>query len=121
MRGRQTQIMEEPWFPSQDQRRIGSVFCAAFEIHGKSIRRAIQPRYPWLGALGASLILPLAERYCRYKQIYCSRCPFAVKRRHELSALLARGETAYLAGIGIGGFHNSGVALVKVSWDSARA
>ena len=31
---------------------------------------------------------------------------------------LARGETAYLAGISIGGFHNSGVALVEVTPDA---
>jgi carbamoyltransferase len=31
---------------------------------------------------------------------------------------LARGETAYLAGISIGGFHNSGVALIEVSPDA---
>ncbi len=31
-----------------------------------------------------------------------------------LSAALARGETAYLAGISVGGVHNTGVALVEV-------
>ena len=36
----------------------------------------------------------------------------------ELVAKLARGETAYLAGISIGGFHNSGVALIEVSPDA---
>ena len=38
--------------------------------------------------------------------------------QQELAARLARGETAYLAGISIGGFHNSGVALIEVSPDA---
>jgi carbamoyltransferase len=40
---------------------------------------------------------------------------FAAERRQELVTRLACGETAYLAGIGVGGFHNSGVALIEVS------
>jgi carbamoyltransferase len=102
----------------EDRLGIGPVFRAAFEIVPKASAGRFKPRYPWLGGLGASLILPLAERYYRSKQIYRSTSPFAVKRRRELGALLARGETAYLAGIGIGGFHNSGVALVEVSRDA---
>ncbi len=33
----------------------------------------------------------------------------------DTAATLARGETAYLAGVSIGGFHNTGVALVEVT------
>jgi len=76
-----------------------------------------RPQHPWLGAFGSALALPLAERFFRHKQIYRSTSPFAAKRRRELRALLARGETAYLAGIGMGGYHNSGAALVEVTPD----
>ncbi len=40
--------------------------------------------------------------------------PFARERMESLRARLARGETSYLAGLGIAG-HNSGAALVEVS------
>ena len=76
-----------------------------------------RPQHPLLGAFGSALALPLAERFFRHKQIYRSSSRFAAKRRQELRALLARGETAYLAGIGMGGYHNSGIALVEVTPD----
>jgi hypothetical protein len=60
------------------------------------------------------MALPLAERYFRLKQIHRSTSHFAAERQQELVTRLARGETAYLAGISIGGFHNSGVALIEV-------
>ncbi|QUS42412.1 carbamoyltransferase [Tardiphaga alba] len=40
---------------------------------------------------------------------------FTVRRINELRAKLARGETVYLAGLGLPGTHNSGVALVEVT------
>lgn len=40
---------------------------------------------------------------------------FTVQRVSELRAKLARGETVYLAGLGLPGTHNSGVALVEVT------
>jgi carbamoyltransferase len=76
------------------------------------------PRHPVLGAIGSRAALPVAEWYFRRKHIHRSTSHFATERRNELSARLARGETAYLAGISIGGFHNSGVALVEVSPDA---
>jgi carbamoyltransferase len=68
-----------------------------------------------LGAAGSRVALPFAELYFRRKQIHRSTSHFAAERQQELAARLARGETAYLAGISIGGFHNSGVALIEVS------
>ena len=56
----------------------------------------------------------LFEWYFQRKQIHRSTSHFAAERRQELVARLARGETAYVAGISIGGFHNSGVALIEV-------
>ena len=71
-----------------------------------------------LGATGSRVALPLAKWYFRRKQIHRSTSHFAAERRKELVAKLAHGETAYLAGISIGGFHNSGVALIEVSPDA---
>ena len=79
----------------------------------KSLGR-FRPRHPLLGAAGSRVALPFAEWYFRRKQIHRSTSHFAAERRQELVARLARGETAYLAGISIGGFHNSGVALIEV-------
>ena len=79
----------------------------------KSLGR-FRPRHPLLGATGSRVAVPFAEWYFRRKQIHRSTSHLAAERRQELVAKLARGETAYLAGISIGGFHNSGVALIEV-------
>ena len=75
----------------------------------------VKPRHPLLGAMGARIALPVAERYFRHKQVYRHDSRFAAERRETLRARLARGDTVYLAGMSMGGFHNSGVALVEVS------
>src|SRR5258706_5311729 len=76
-----------------------------------------RPQHPLRGAFGSVLARPLAEQFFRHKQIYRAGSALAAKRRRELRTLLARGETTYLAGIGMGGYHNSGVALVEVTPD----
>lgn len=73
------------------------------------------PLHPRLAGAGFKAVLPLAERFLRYKGIHRPNSPFAAERARDLAARLARGETAYLVGIGIGGFHNTGVALVEVT------
>ena len=80
---------------------------------GKTLAR-FRPRHPVLGAAGSRMALPFAECYFRLKRIHRSTSHFAAERRQELVTQLACGETAYLAGIGVGGFHNSGVALIEV-------
>ena len=45
---------------------------------------------------------------------------FADSRIKEARERLARGETLYLAGLGLPGTHNSGVALVEVTQSAAR-
>jgi hypothetical protein len=67
-----------------------------------------KPRHPLLSAMGFVAALPIAERFFRNKHIYRSNSHFAAERSQELVARLARGEAAYLAGISIGGFHNTG-------------
>ena len=73
------------------------------------------PLHPRLAAAGFRAALPLAERFFRHKDIHRPNSQFAAERSRDLVARLARGETAYLAGISIGGFHNTGVALVEVT------
>jgi carbamoyltransferase len=73
------------------------------------------PLHPRLAAAGFRAALPLAERIFRHKDIHRPNSQFAAERSRELVARLARGETAYLVGISIGGFHNTGVALVEVT------
>ncbi|MGM4962918.1 carbamoyltransferase C-terminal domain-containing protein [Tardiphaga sp. 1201_B9_N1_1] len=46
---------------------------------------------------------------------YANDSHFTVRRISELRAKLARGETVLLAGLGLPGTHNSGVALVEVT------
>ena len=65
--------------------------------------------------MGFVATLPIAERFFRNKHIYRSNSHFAAEQSQELVARLARGEAAYLAGISIGGFHNTGAALVEVT------
>jgi carbamoyltransferase len=65
--------------------------------------------------MGFVATLPIAEWFFRNKHIYRSNSHFAAKQSQELVARLARGEAAYLAGISIGGFHNTGAALVEVT------
>lgn len=80
----------------------------------KSIGR-FRPRHKLLGAIGSAIAQPLAEGFFRHKQFHRPNSRLAAAPRRELAARLERGETVYLAGISIGGFHNSGVALIEVS------
>ena len=73
------------------------------------------PLHPRLAAAGFRAALPLAERFLRHKDIHRPNSQFAAARSRDLVARLARGETAYLVGISIGGFHNTGAALVEVT------
>jgi len=74
----------------------------------------IGPRHPRLAAAGFRAALPIAEQYFRFKHIHRSTSKFATGRREAVKRL-ARGEPVYLAGINIGGFHNTGVALVEIT------
>ena len=80
-----------------------------------SLDAPFKPRHPLLSAMGFRGALPIAERFFRHKHIYRSSSHLAAERSQKLVARLARGEAAYLAGISIGGFHNTGAALVEVT------
>src|ERR1700686_4651277 len=85
----------------------------------KSLGR-FRPRPSALGAAGSRVALPFAEWYFQRKQIHRSTSHFAAARQQELAARLARGETAYLAGIRIGGVQNSGVGFVEGNTGAGR-
>ena len=72
------------------------------------------PRNPRLGAAAFRLALPLLERLCRHKKIFRSTSAFASEQFRSLASRLNNGEPLYLVGIGPGGIHNSGAALVEV-------
>src|ERR1700758_1320198 len=80
-----------------------------------SLDAPFKPRHPLLSAMGFRAALPIADRFFQHKHIYRSNSHFAAERSQKLVAKLARGETAYLAGISMGGFHNTVAALVEVT------
>jgi carbamoyltransferase len=73
------------------------------------------PRHRWLGAAGFRIALPLFDRFYRARNIFRADSSFARARVAEIKDKLARGETAFLAGVSAAGTHNSGVALVEVT------
>jgi carbamoyltransferase len=73
------------------------------------------PRHPLLGSIGFRATLPIAEYLFRKKHIHRATSQHAAAQQRELARKLAGGEKAYLIGINIGGFHNTGVALVEVT------
>jgi carbamoyltransferase len=77
----------------------------------------IRPRHPRLAAAGFHAALPIAERLFQSKHIHRSTSKLAKVRLRDITTRLAASETIYLVGIGIGGFHNTGVALVEVTRD----
>src|ERR1700761_3024953 len=75
--------------------------------------RRIGPRHPRLGAAGFHVARWLAAR--AMVGFHPLGSDFADKRIAMVREQLARGETVYLAGLGLPGMHNSGAALVEVT------
>ncbi len=73
------------------------------------------PRHPRLAAAGYRVLHPMLRRLYARRQIYSATSAHAAERLRAVRALLARGETIYLAGLGPAGMHNSGVGLIEVS------
>src|SRR5262245_34945419 len=80
-----------------------------------SLDAPFKPRHPLLSSMCFRSPLPISDRFLRPNHIYRSNSYLAADRSQKLVARLARGEAAYLAGISIGGFHNTGAALVEVT------
>jgi carbamoyltransferase len=72
------------------------------------------PALPWLGKLASAAAHPVCRILFARNHVHEPDSAFARERMESLRAKLARGETTYLAGLGIAG-HNSGAALVEVS------
>src|SRR4051812_40527658 len=79
------------------------------------LNRRIAPRHPNLGALGFRAARWLAARLMGAAGFHQLGSDFAKARIALVREKLTRGETVYLAGIGLPGMHNSGVALVEVT------
>src|ERR1700748_2624160 len=73
----------------------------------------IGPRYPRLGRAGFHAVRWLAEKSMR--GFHRLGSDFANQRLAMVREKLLRGETVYLAGLGLPGMHNSGAALVEVT------
>jgi carbamoyltransferase len=75
----------------------------------------IGPRHPRLGAASFRLARWLTRKTMGKIGFHELGSDFANKRLARVRDKLARGETVFLAGIGLPGTHNSGVALVEVT------
>src|SRR5689334_10280624 len=75
----------------------------------------IAPRHRRLAAAGYSFARWLAAKTMRAAGFHQLGSAFADARLAHVREKLSRGETAYLAGLGAPGTHNSGLALVEVT------
>ena len=83
-------------------------------LEGNTPKR-LGPRHPRLGAAGFRLALPLLERFYQRRKIFRSTSAFVAEQFRSLASRLERGKTLYFVGIGPGGTHNSGAALIEVT------
>src|SRR6185369_5684699 len=73
------------------------------------------PRHPRLGAAGFRAVEWLATRLFAMAGFHRLGSAFADERLARVRDKLARGETVFLAGLGLAGTHNAGAALVEVT------
>ncbi|MDB5652589.1 MAG: carbamoyltransferase [Tardiphaga sp.] len=77
--------------------------------------RRIGPKFPRLGRFGFRATRRVATWLMSMAGFHANDSRHTVQRIAAIRAKLARGETVYLAGLGLPGTHNSGVALVEVT------
>ncbi|HKU06593.1 MAG TPA: carbamoyltransferase, partial [Bradyrhizobium sp.] len=75
----------------------------------------VGPRHPRLGAASFRLGRWLARKTMGKVGFHELGSDFANQRIAHIRGKLARGETVYLAGLGLPGTHNAGVSLVEVT------
>ena len=75
----------------------------------------IGPRYPRFGRFCFRATRRLATWLMSPAGFHANDSSFTARRIAAIRARLLRGETVYLAGLGLPGTHNSGVALVEVT------
>ncbi len=71
------------------------------------------PLHPWLGRMGYRVAHPVLRRFAARRGVLTPADADARARSGALAARLARGEPAFLVGLGAGG-HNSGASLVAI-------
>jgi carbamoyltransferase len=79
------------------------------------LNKRIGPRHPRLGAAGFRFFRWLAKRTMAAAGFHQLGSDFANDRLAHVREKLGRGETVFLAGLGLAGTHNSGAALVEVT------
>src|SRR3989440_6828338 len=89
--------------------------CHLHKADGLKLNTRIGPRHPRLGAIGSRAARWLATRLMGAAGFHQLGSDLANARIAYVREKLARGETVYLAGLGLPGTHNSGVALVEVT------
>ncbi len=77
--------------------------------------RRIGAKYPRLGRFCFRTTRRVATWLMALAGFHANDSRFTIRRIAAIQAKLARGETVYLAGLGLPGTHNSGVALVEVT------
>src|SRR5689334_8388453 len=73
------------------------------------------PRHPRLGAAGSRAAQWLTTRLFAMAGFHRLGSAFADERLMRVREKLGRGETVFLAGLGLAGTHNAGAALVEVT------
>jgi carbamoyltransferase len=77
--------------------------------------RRIGPRFPRLGRFCFRASRRVTTWLMTLAGFHANDSSFTARRISAIRAKLGRGETVYLAGLGLPGTHNSGVALVEVT------
>src|SRR6266481_167302 len=93
----------------------GSSFRFDDRAPGLQPNKRIGPRHPRLAAAGFQFARWLARLTMARAGFHQLGSNFARERLARVQEKLRRGETVFLAGLGLSGTHNSGVALVEVS------
>jgi len=87
-----------------------------FEANRLQVQKVrVGPRHPRLGAAGFRLGRWLARKTMSRAGFNELGSDYARERLTHVRGKLARGETVYLAGLGLPGTHNAGVSLVEVT------
>src|SRR5258708_5854688 len=85
------------------------------DVKNLDVKKRIGPRHPRLGAAGFRMARWLAARTMASAGFHQLGSKHADTRIAQAREKLARGETLYLAGLGLPGTHNWGVALVEIT------
>src|SRR5438067_2859841 len=85
------------------------------KFDGLELNKRIGPRHPRLAAAGFRFARWLGRLTMGRAGFHQLGSDFANERLARVREKLRRGETVYLAGLGLPGTHNSGVALVQVT------